>query len=227
MSATTTTPIRATSSQARRCPCLAGRRIVRDGNSLYAEPLLDARVRLVPVTESSFRLENEIDASRVFTSTGDGQMVMTGGLVYAERVSRWPIDVLRTALLAALLIVASVFIVAIAWVARLRRAQPRGFWELKAALLLCPLALLMPVGGLALTPMTSWGVRNAGTIAVAAGTLAVPVMAVVVAIVCMMAMRERASRSLVTYAGLVALAMGGLSMYLSHYDMIGLRLWAY
>jgi CubicO group peptidase (beta-lactamase class C family) len=205
----------------------SGRSVVRDGNMLYAQPLIGARVRLIPVSESAFRLDNEIDASRVFTTTADGVMVMAGGQLYAERVSRWRIDSLRIGLTIALLTIASVFLVAIVWVARWRRAQPRGFWELKVALLLCPLVTLMPAGGLAFTPMMEWGARNPGTMAVFLGSLAIPVLALVVAVFTLGAMREGASKRLTTYAGAVALAMGGLSLYLSNHGLLGLRLWLY
>jgi hypothetical protein len=75
--------------------------------------------------------------------------------------------------------------------------------------------------------MTAWGTRNSGTLAVFGGTLAVPALAVAVATLTLVAMRDGASRLLVTYAGLVALAMGGFSLYLSSHDLLGLRLWRY
>ena len=205
----------------------SGRRIVRDGDALFAEPILGERARLIPVAENMFRLESELDASRVFTTDAAGVTVMTGPQLFAERTSRWPHDAIRLGLAAGALILASVFVVAVFWVARLKRATPRGFWELKVALLLCPLVVLMPAAGVALTPMTEWGARNAGTLAVYVGTLAVPTMAIIVSIFTVMAIRERASRLLVTYAGLVALAMSGLALYLSHHDVLGLRLWLY
>jgi CubicO group peptidase (beta-lactamase class C family) len=206
---------------------LSGREIIRDGDTLFADPLIGARVRLIPVTETTFRLEDEIDASRVFTSDDAGAMVMAGPQLYAERVPRWPFDLLRAALAAAFATIASVLVVAPVWVARIRRAAPRGFWELKAALLLCPLIVALPAAGLALTPTTAWGAPNAGTVAVWLGTLALPVLAIIVAILAGAAIRERASRWLVTYAGAVALAMSGLSLYLSRHDLLGLRLWTY
>lgn len=205
----------------------SGRRIVREGNALFAEPILGERARLIPVAENMFRLESELDASRVFTTDAAGVTVMAGPQLFAERTSRWPHDAMRLGLAAGALILASVFVVGVFWVARLKRATPRGFWELKVALLLCPLVVLMPAAGVALTPMTEWGARNAGTLAVYVGTLAVPTMAILVSIFTVMAIRERASRLLVTYAGLVALAMSGLALYLSHHDVLGLRLWLY
>lgn len=205
----------------------SGRQIVREGNALYVDPVVGERARLVPVSETMFRTENEVEASRVFVPNADGVMILAGLQLYAERTSRWRIDATRIALSAALMILGSVPIVAIAWAARVKRATPRGFWELKLALLLCPLAVLLPVAGLWLTPMMSWGARNAGTVAVYLGTLAIPTLALIVSIFTLIAIRERASRRLVTYAGAVALAMAGISLYLSQHDVLGLKLWEY
>ncbi|HUE84470.1 MAG TPA: serine hydrolase domain-containing protein [Vicinamibacterales bacterium] len=205
----------------------AGQAIVREGNQLFVQPPIGERVRLIPVSESAFRLDGELDASRVFTLDANGQMVMAAAQVYAERVPRWRIEVMRVPVLATIPLLASVFAVAIVWIARLRRAEPRGFWELKVALLLCPLAVLAPAGALAVTPMMNWGVRNTATVAVFVGTLAIPVLALVVALLTLAAVREGASRWLATYAALVGLAMGGMSLYLSSHEMLGLRLWNY
>jgi CubicO group peptidase (beta-lactamase class C family) len=205
----------------------SGRQIVRDGNALYLDPVVGERERLIPVTDTMFRTENELEASRVFVPDADGVMILAGLQLYAERTSRWPVDATRLALFAALTTLASVPLVALAWAARIKRARPRGFWELKLALLLCPLAVLLPVAGLWWTPMAAWGARNSGTMGVYLGTLAIPTLALSVAILTLMAIRERASRRLVTYAGAVALAMAGLSLYLSQHEALGLRLWEY
>ena len=206
---------------------LGGRSIVREGDRLFAQPVFGERVALIPVSASAFRLENELDASRVFTADADGQMVMAGAQAYAVRVPRWRVELVRVPVLATLPLLASVFVMAIVWLARMRRAEPRGFWELKVALILCPLVVLAPFGALTLTPMMDWGIRNTGTVAVFVSTLAIPIVALVVGLFTLTAAREGASRLLATYAALVALAMGGLSLYLSSHDLLGLRLWTY
>ena len=123
---------------------LAGRSIVREGDRLFVEPVFGERVPLIAVSSTTFRLESELDASRVFTADADGHMVMAGTQTYAVRVPRWRLELIRVPVFAALLVVASVFVVATVWLVRLRRAEPRGFWELKVALLLCPLAVARP-----------------------------------------------------------------------------------
>jgi hypothetical protein len=163
----------------------------------------------------------------VFTADAEGQMVMAGAQTYAVRVPRWRVELVRIPVLATVPLLASVFVMAVIWLARLRRAKPRGFWELKLALILCPLAVIVPFAALALTPMMEWGVRNTTTVAVFVGTLAIPALALVVGLLTLLAAREGASRLLATYAALVGLAMGGLSLYHSSHDLLGIRLWNY
>ena len=206
---------------------LGGRAVMREGERLVAKSILGEPVPLIPVSEAAFRLETELDASRIFTTDADGQMVMAGGQTYAVRVPRWRIELVRVPVLATVPLLASVFVVAIIWLARMRRAEPRGFWELKIALILCPLVALTPVIALSLTPMMDWGVRNTSTVAVFVSSLAFPILALVVGLFTLNAAREGASRLLATYAALVGLAMGGLSLYLSSHDLLGVRLWNY
>jgi hypothetical protein len=152
---------------------------------------------------------------------------LTGAGIHAERRPRWRVDVIRFPVLASPVIVASVFAAAIVWVARVRRARPRGFWGLKLAMLLCPIGLLLPAVSLSLTPDRLWGVRNAGTTATFLGTLAIPILAVGVAALALGAARQGASRLLIAYAAVVSLAMAALSFYLSSHDLLGVRLWTY
>jgi CubicO group peptidase (beta-lactamase class C family) len=204
----------------------AGRTIARDGGALVERRWFNS-TSLIPVSESTFRRDNEIDASIVFTTGDDGVMVMAGSQLFAERLPRWRIEAVRVPVFGAVLLTFSVFVVAVVWVSRIRRARPRGFWWLKLALLLCPLVLLTPLAGLALTPMNAWGMRTPGTIAVFIGSLAIPVLALATGMLTLGAAREGASRWLTTYAATVSLAMAVLSLYLSAHGLLGVRTWTY
>jgi CubicO group peptidase (beta-lactamase class C family) len=102
---------------------LSGRTVrVRDGR-LTLSSIVGPTEALVPVNDAVFRRENEVAASMAFT-TVDGQPVLAGTDVYAERRARWPIDLLRTGLVSALGIV--VLAPAVALV-RWWRARRRGW----------------------------------------------------------------------------------------------------
>jgi len=206
---------------------LAGRTIVRDGEHLVATPIVGARSRLIPVSDTAFRLESELDASRVFTNDSDGRMVLAGVNIFAERRPRWDIEIVRVPLVAAVSIVASVLLVTIVWAIRLRRARPRGFWMLKLALLLCPIPFLATALAFQTTPGRNMATPNVATIAIFLSTLAVPLLGIAVPIITLGASREGASRWLTLYAMLVAAAMLGISIYLATFGMLGLQVWKY
>ncbi|MGQ0736322.1 MAG: serine hydrolase domain-containing protein [Acidobacteriota bacterium] len=106
---------------------MAGRTIRRDGSELTAVSVLGTRRTLIPVDESRFRLESELDASLAFTRDEGGRMVLAGANVYAERRLRWEIEIIRIPLLTAVAVVLSVCLVACAWVARARDTMQGGF----------------------------------------------------------------------------------------------------
>ncbi len=205
----------------------AGQTVWRDGHQLYVKSIVGARMRLIPVTDTSFRIGDEVDASRVFTHDREGTLVMAGPGVFAERRPRWRVELVRLPVLAAFPIILSVPLGSLVWLARVRRARPRGFWALKLALLLCSLALVLPAVTLVVTPERQYGERSATTMTVWLASLAVPLLGVVVGLLVIRARRVGASRWLTAYAALVAISMVGLSLYLGAHGLLGLRLWDY
>lgn len=204
-----------------------GRTIASDGQGLIVSGLLGGNTRLVPVTETTFRRDGEIDASSVFAADDDGRMVLTGPALYAERVPRWRVEIVRIPVALAMAVLASVFVAALVWLVTARRARPRGFWPLKAALLCCPLVPGAAVLALLATPSREWGAVNAASITVFVTTLSVPLVAGLVALLALFAHRLDASRWLVTYALIVSSAMAIIGLYLGRHELIGLRLWSY
>lgn len=220
----------------------SGRIVERDGDRLFTRPLNGERTPLIPVSDGRFRRERDLDATLVFTRDADGTMVLTGSQLYAERRPRWRVEIVRWPLIGALVLCCTPLVVAIAWVARIRlrsraswratagqvgRARPRGFWGLKGALLLCPVVLAAPAGALAVTTPFDWGTQNPATVVVFAASVALPALAVLIAVLAVAALRQSASRMLVAYACMVALAASGISVYLASHGLIGLRLWMY
>jgi hypothetical protein len=176
------------------------------------------------VSETTFRRENELDATMVFTADAQGAMVLTGAQLYAEQRPRWTVDLLRGSVMAAAGVVLSPLVVAIGWVARLRQSR---FWDLKLALLACPILVAAPAVALALTPRRDWGVLNATTTIVFLATMALPALAIAIVAFAAAARKQGAGRLLVGYAFVVALAAAGITVYLSAHGLIALRLWKY
>jgi CubicO group peptidase (beta-lactamase class C family) len=206
---------------------LSGRTVVSDGEYLLIRPVIGPRQRLIAVSDTLFRREDDVDATLVFTRDANGTMVLSGGQLYAERTPRWRVERVRLPVLAAVAILLSPALVAIAWLVRVRRARPRGFWDLKIALMLCPVLLIVPLWALTRTPLRERGLPNAATGLVLVATLAWPALPFLIAILARAARRGSASSRLVTYAWVVAFAATTFAAYLAANGLIGLRLWTY
>lgn len=198
---------------------------------LQVTPILGSGRTWVPVSESLFRLESQSSASRVFATTGTGAHVMIaatgGGEIYAERMPRWRVEIVRWPVLVSVALVLTPLGIVIAWLVHARWARPAGFWALKTLLIVTPLVLLLPYAGLLATPFGRWGTRNAATICMYLGTLALPTVAVAGLWLAHSARQQRASHWLVAYAALVAIAALIVSAYLGSCGVIGIRLWLY
>ena len=206
---------------------LSGRSISVEGESLYAEPVFGPRARLYPVSDTLFRNEDDVEATRVFTADRDGTMVFTGGFVYAERVPRWRVEAVRWPVLVSLLLVATPLAMLIPWLARIRRAEPSGFWWLKLALLLCAVAVALPAIGARNVRDIDLGSRNLWTGAMFIGSMLLPVSALLALFFTISAWREEAGPWLRSYALAVSVASLVLSVYLWSWGLIAFRTWTY
>ena len=183
---------------------LSGRSISVEGESLYATPVFGRPARLYPVSETLFRTEDDVEATRVFAKDEAGTMVFTGGGAYAGRMPRWRVEIVRWPVVSCFFFAATPFAMLIPWLVRIRRAAPSGFWWLKTALLLCAAAVVLP----------TVGVMNVHDIELGL-------------FFTVYAWREDAGPWLRSYALAISLAALVLSTYLWSWDMLAFRPWAY
>jgi hypothetical protein len=113
------------------------------------------------------------------------------------------------------------------WLAHARRAAPAGFWWLKAALLLCTIALLGPTVIFSATPMEVFAALGPASAAFYAGTVLLPIAAVLALGLSIVAWQRGAGRWLRAYAVVISLAALVASAYLTAWGMIGFRPWDY
>ena len=204
---------------------LTGRTMVVEGDALYAEPVFGQRQRWLPVSDSLFRQENEVEATRVFTTDDAGTMVFTGGFAYAERTPRWAVELVRWPVLISFFVVLTPIAFLVVWLMHARRATPAGFWWLKGALLMCACSIAAPIGALDMLDATQMGVRNVWTGVIFFGSLMLPVATMLAVLFTIDAWRNEAGRWLRVYGLLVATSAVVLTLYLWSWGMLALRSW--
>ena len=206
---------------------LSGRSIEVSGNQLEMKPAFGAAAPLIPVADGLFRTERDVDATRVFAENDNGLMVFAGPSTYAERQSRWRVESVRWPVLISAALVITPIAMLIPWVLRARRAEPFGFWWLKAVLVLCAIAFLLPVAGVMNVSDLALGTKNIWTAAMFTGTVLMPAAAILSFLFAVDAWRSGAGRWLRAYAFAVSIAALIISGYLSAWGMIGFRPWSF
>jgi len=204
---------------------VSGRSITVSGDHLEMKPVFREAYPLIPVSDTLFRLEAEVEPSRVFAENDNGLMVLAGASSYAERLSRWRVESVRWPVLVSAGIVLTPLVMMIAWLVRARRAEPFGFWWLKIVLLLCAIAFVLPVIGVMNVSDRELGTRNIWTAAMFAGSMLMPAAAILSFLFTIEAWRSDAGRWLRSYAMLVSIAALIVSGYLSAWGMIAFRPW--
>ncbi len=207
---------------------LGGLTVRRDGEHLEMTPTFGAPRRLVPVNDALFRHEDELTASLAFT-TVDGQMVLAGSSLYAERRERWPLSVLRGGLAMALAtaVLAPFGAAAVWWWGRRRHAPTAVTPGLGILWALAAGTLAMVAWAIATAAVPDLATPSIRSWSIWAGSLLYPVLAAAVA-----AATARAwARSPGWPSGLAALlvmsAHAGLAIYIGWWGLVGFRSWEY
>ncbi len=193
----------------------AGQAITSENGVLYSDPAFGSRERLIPVGEGLFRLDKDVDATRVFATDGNEQMVLAGPF-YAERVSHWRVEAVRVPVFAAATMVMSPLAFAVIWIAHARWARPKGFWGLKTFLLLPAIAIVMIAAGVSLVSDRDLGLINRWTMAMHVGTVLLPIAAVLASVATLVAWLTGAGRWLRAYA----VAVSGSAIIVSTYLLL-------
>jgi CubicO group peptidase (beta-lactamase class C family) len=205
----------------------SGRTLGVEDGAVIATPAFGASEEWIPVSESLFRLDADVDATRVFTAGENGEMVITAASMYAARTPRWRVEIVRWPVLLSVPLLLTPLALLPLWLAHARRAAPAGFWWLKGTLVLGAAALLVPILLYATTPVPEWGTFGPATALFTAGTILLPIAAGLAIVLAASAWQQGAGRWLRAYALLVALAGVIVSGYLASWGMIGFRPWAY
>ena len=226
---------------------LGGQTIAVDGKGLRATPVFGRPASLIPVANNLFRLDADPEPTRVFATDDAGTMVLTGGSLYAERKPRWRIESVRWPVLVSTGLAFTPLVAMIPWIVmslarrRVRRSAEReggsaqreggrpepGFWWLRFWLLLCSVALALPVIAVMNAGAAQLGTRNIWTAAIFAGSILFPAAAILSFLFTIDAVMSGAGKWLRAYALMVSLAALIVSGYLSAWGMLAFRPWSY
>ncbi len=205
---------------------LGGRTIRVQDDRLVMTPFWGDPARLVPVNEALFRRENELSASMAFTMV-DGASVLAGSGIYAERRSRWPIDMLRAGLALALgcALLAPLVALGRAWRGRGRGRTGTGALAVAWTLALAALAALIWTASTA--SVMELATASGRAMGLFAASVAHPLVAFALLPLTARAWMQGLGGPVGAFAATVALAHTALAGYLGWWGLVAFRSWTY
>lgn len=201
---------------------------VRDG-VLYRQAFRAAPEPLTPVSDHTFRLTEEADASVAFFQAEGGSMVMATPWSYLPKVSPWVPRARIGFLLLSIVLMLSSLLFAPIWLLRKTLGKMKDVRHLKVRVvpLLAVLSFLGFIFLLQTTPLVELGARTARTGAVWLLTWAFALLSIGGLVVSLHSFTLQVNRFVRIHSLLVSLACSGVVLYLTYWGIIGLRTWAW
>ncbi len=209
--------------------------IFHKDDKFYRKFFMDTPQPYIPVSENLFRRPDDPEATAVFTENSDGKRILTTQSFYYEKTSKWKIVVYRILVFGALIIMMSAIVYSLFWVPvylykLLRRKKNRPmFIRMRVVPLFAVLSLVL---GLAIIMVSRPSILEIGqkipaNVVLFLSTLVFAGLSVLSLYISLKSFLKPVKRLDRIYTLILSLACIGITLYLTYWGVIGLRLWAY
>jgi CubicO group peptidase (beta-lactamase class C family) len=205
---------------------LGGRTVRLTDGRLVMTPVFGASAPLVPVNDAVFRAEHEVAASLAFTEV-QGRPVLAGANLYAEKRARWPVEVLRGSLLAAIVCIAIAPLIGASYAWRRRERGGVGTGGLGTIWTLALLAFASIFGLASASPVTSLATASGPALVLLGASIVHPLAAFALLPLTAAAWVRGLRGRLGWFAAAIAGAHAGLAVYLGWWGLVAFRSWTY
>ncbi len=188
---------------------------------------------LVPVTYHLFRSSSDPDASKVFFETPDGQQAYFDGENYLIERSAWIPWFYITVFLLALSLMFSTIPYAIIWGSiglykRIAKKEKKlRYIQLRIVPLFAVIILIYGFIAVSNQTLLEFGQRSFGNIQFFIATLLFAILSFYSLFLAIRSFRKPVGKLVRVYVLIVSLSCVGMTIFLSYWNIIGLRLWAY
>ncbi len=212
---------------------LSGTTISFENGTLYQQDFMSSKEALVPVSPDKFRRLNEPEASSIFTKTSEDNMVFATSNSYYEKTGSWKPFVYRSLFFGALIIMLSSVIYAIFWVPvhlfkKLMKKENRSkYLRIRLTPLLAILSLVFGILIVMNQSIMHLSQMSFNNIVFFVSTLLFAGFSVLSIIFSILSFKKPVKMIARIYALVLSFSCLGMTVYLTYWGIIGLRLWAY
>jgi CubicO group peptidase (beta-lactamase class C family) len=204
-----------------------------ENDTLYTQGFMEDKTPLIPVSRNLFRRPQHPEASRAFTKTEDGRLVYTSKGLYFERASVWKIYLYRVLVFGAVIIMISSVAYSLFWVPvhiykKLKHKDNRSkYIRMRLIPLLAVLSLILGALKMGDQTMLEFGMLTVINVIFFLSTLIFAILSTLSLFTTYRSFFKPVKTAARVYAVLLSSACFGMTLYLSYWGVIGLRLWSY
>jgi CubicO group peptidase (beta-lactamase class C family) len=212
---------------------LGGTSISLENDTLYQKDFMSSKEALLPVSPDNFRKSGEPEASRVFTSTPEGNIVFATSYSYYEKTGRWKPFVYRGLLFGALTLMLSSIIYAIFWIPvhllkRIKKKENRSkYIRIRLAPLLGVLCLIFGILVVMNQSVVQLSQMSFNNVFFFVSTLFFAGFSILSVVYSILSFKKAVKMVARVYSLVLSLSCLGMTIHLAYWKIIGLRLWAY
>jgi CubicO group peptidase (beta-lactamase class C family) len=204
-----------------------------ENDTLYTRGFMEDKTPLISVTQNLFRRPWHPEASRVFTESVDGRTVYASKGSYFEKASIGKTYLYRVLVFGAVIVMMSAIAYSLFWVPvhiikKLRRRDNRSkYLSMRVIPLLAVLSLVFGALKMGDQTILELGMMTLPNVMFFVSTLAFAGLSTLSLLTTYRSFSKPVRKAARVYAVLLSLACFGMTLYLSYWGVIGLRLWAY
>jgi len=209
--------------------------ILYEKDTLYYKTFMGTKKPLIPVSQNLFRKQGEAEATKVFTETSDGEMVYASQGSYYVRTAAWKPIVYNILVFGAFIIMFSSIVYCLIWIPvhiykRWKRKTNRSHYiRMRLIPLLAVMSLLIGIVTFIITEpsMLEIGQRTFCNVIFFISTLIFASFSILSLFTTYKSFFKSVKKVERMYAILLSSACFGMTIYLSYWGIIGLRMWVY
>jgi CubicO group peptidase (beta-lactamase class C family) len=207
--------------------------ILCENDTLCTQGFMEDRSPLIHVSDNLYRRSGQPEATRAFVRDGDGNMVYTSQSSYYVRTPIWKTYLHRFLVFAALIIMISSIVYAVFWIPmhiyknlKHRENKSKYLW-MRLVPLLAVLSLIVGIIPMQTQTMLDLGLLNVTNVIFFLSTLLFAALSTFSLFTTYRSFHKPVRKTARAYAALLSSACFGMTLYLWHWGIIGLRLWVY
>jgi hypothetical protein len=212
---------------------LGGVTISLRNDTLFDRAFMETKEALIPVSGNTFRMRDETKASRVFTQAPDGEFVYAGTEDYYVRTGSWKPFVYRILFFGALILMFTPILYALFWIPGhlfkilTHRENRCRFLRMRWAPLLAILVLTLGIYIFVNQSMLDLAQRSVNNVVFFVSTLLFAALSLLTLIFTVQSFFKAVRPTARVYSVILSIAFLGMTIYLTRWGIIGLRIWAY